>query len=329
MTMSVRTVLATRGDAGKRLDLVLRRHLADLGTTTRTRVQAWIHDGAVAVNGRTVQRPAARAAQGDVILVSLPDAAPRAIMRPEPGPLEVLFEDEHLLAVNKPPGIVVHPTYRHPTGTLMNALLWRARQWPEPQRPSLVGRLDKLTSGVVLVAKSRRLHAALQRALATSASRKEYLAIVYGRVAAARGTIELGLARDARDRRRVVASSSRGLPSVTHFERLARAAAPRAGLALLRCRLLTGRMHQIRAHLAARGWPIVGDPVYGEARWSLVADAALAAALQAFPRQALHAWNVAFPHPLTGAAVHIEAAVPPDMSGLLQAASLSSSDVIG
>jgi 23S rRNA pseudouridine1911/1915/1917 synthase len=218
---------------------------------------------------------------------------------------------------------VVHPTHRHPGATLLNALLWHARDWPQGHRPSLVGRLDKQTSGLVLVAKTAAVHAALQRALAGRGAVKDYLAVVYGKVPRARGVIDLRLRRDPFDRRRVVASETLGAPSVTEYERLARAAAPRAGLALLRCRLRTGRTHQIRVHLAARGWPIVGDPAYGEPRWADVKDRGLASALQAFPRQALHAWRLSFRHPATGGDIAIEAPVADDISVLAKAADLS------
>jgi 23S rRNA pseudouridine1911/1915/1917 synthase len=317
-----RTVIATRADVGQRLDLVVRRHLADVGSATRTRVQAWIARGDVAVNGHPVHRCAARAALGDVIGIALPDA-PVPAMAAEAMPLDILFEDDHFIVVNKPAGVVVHPTYKNRTGTLMNALLWHARQWPQPQRPSLVGRLDKLTSGIVLAAKTPAIHAALQRTLARTVAEKDYLALVYGRVTVARGTIELRLARDRFDRRRVVASATDGAPSVTQFERLARTRSVGGGLALLRCRLLTGRTHQIRVHLSARGWPIVGDPTYGVARWDALTDPALAAALQVFPRQALHAWRLAFPHPVGGRPVRIQASVPPDIAVLLALADLS------
>jgi 23S rRNA pseudouridine1911/1915/1917 synthase len=318
-----RIVIATRADVGERLDLVLRRHLTDVGSASRTRVQAWIEHGAVAVNGHRTVSSAARAALGDVIGISLPDAPARIVMDAEDISLDVLFEDEHFVVVNKAAGLVVHPTYKHRTGTLMNALLWHARQWPSGQRPSLVGRLDKLTSGVVLAAKSAAMHAALQRALATTAGEKDYLALVYGRVTAERGTIDLRLARDRSDRRRVVASTIDGAPSTTQFERLASTRAPAIGLALLRCRLMTGRTHQIRVHLSARGWPIVGDPTYGCEDWQQIADPVLAAALQGFPRQALHAWRISFAHPVTGVAVEIQAPVPLDMTSLLQLSGLS------
>ena len=135
--------------------------------------------------------------------------------------------------------------------------------------------------------------------------------------------IELRLGRDRGDHRRVVASTTVGAKSLTRFERLARVAAPRVGLSLLRCRLVTGRTHQIRVHLAARGWPLVGDPTYGEPRASAIVDPALAAVVHAFSRQALHAWRVAFTHPVTGARLLLEAPVPDDLEGLLTASGLA------
>jgi 23S rRNA pseudouridine1911/1915/1917 synthase len=312
-----RTEIADRGDAGERLDLALRRRLADLDRLTRTRVQDWIEAGLVSVNGMPVRRVASRLSAGDSIVVDLPDLPPRPGHGAEDIGLEVVLEDEHMIAVNKPPGLVAHPSHAHSGGTVLNALLWRARAWPAGTRPSLVSRLDKHTSGLVLAAKTAAMHAALQRALAAPGAAKDYLAVVYGRVGVARGSIDLRLQRDAADRRRVVASASSGAPSLTRFERLATARAPRAGLALLRCRLVTGRTHQIRVHLASRGWPIVGDPVYGEPRWQSVEDEQLRDLLHAFPRQALHALRLRFAHPVGGAPVEIEAPVPADLAALL------------
>jgi 23S rRNA pseudouridine1911/1915/1917 synthase len=317
--MAIRTVLTDRGDTGRRLDLVLRRHLANL-EATRSRVQTWIDGGTVSVNGRAVRRVATRIAAGDVLTVDIPDLPPDRVrpIEADRSPLTILFEDEHLVVVNKPPGLVVHPTHAQPAGTLMNRLVWHARGWPAGTRPSIVGRLDKLTSGIVVVAKAAAVHAALQRRLASSDSTKDYLALVYGRVRPHEGKINLRLRRDPIDRRRMTTSSSVGAVSVTHFERLAEVAAPRSGLALLRCRLLTGRTHQIRAHLAARGWPIVGDPVYGKPLWEKIHDATLATALEAFPRQALHAWQVSFTHPMTAGRITVEAPVPDDMRELMR-----------
>ncbi|HEV2983799.1 MAG TPA: RluA family pseudouridine synthase [Vicinamibacterales bacterium] len=322
-----RHLTADRGDAGRRLDLVLRRHLADVDEATRTRVQAWIESGQVTVNGTTIRRVSGRVAFGDLVSILLPEQAARRKMEAEDVGLDILYEDDHLLAINKPAGLVVHPTFAHASGTLMNALLWHARGWPVPQRPSIVGRLDKLTSGIVVVAKSAAIHSRLQRAFSATAtsshSEKDYLAVVYGHVRVARGEIDLRLRHDRQDRRRIVASATAGAASLTRFERLARVAAPRVGLALLRCRLVTGRRHQIRVHLAARGWPIVGDPAYGEPHWSRITDVELAAALRAFPRQALHARRVLFVHPITRGRLVVEAPLPRDFEDLLTAAGLS------
>ena len=242
-------------------------------------------------------------------------------MEAEDLPLEILYEDDFLLAINKPAGMVVHPTFRHPRHTLMNALLWHARRWPEGARPSLVGRLDRFTSGVLLVAKSRAVHAALQRTLASAHAEKHYLAVVYGRVNVARGRLDAQLTRSRAERRTVV-TKHRGAVSLTVFERLRRVSAPPVGLALLSCRLMTGRTHQIRAHLAARGWPIVGDTKYGEPLWTRIGDASLAAALRGFPRQALHAWRVSLVHPISRQTLAFEAAPPEDFDRLLTAANL-------
>jgi 23S rRNA pseudouridine1911/1915/1917 synthase len=309
-------VTADRGDAGLRLDLVIRRHLTDVRAATRTRVQAWIEDGQVTVNGRIVLRVSTRTAYNDIVTVHFTDTGRRRPVAAGAGDalamLDVLYEDDHLLALDKPAGVVVHPTYRHAGGTLMNALLWHARAWADGHRPSLVGRLDKLTSGVLLVAKSAATHAALQHEMTSSRSEKDYLAVVYGRVNTARGAIDLRLAVDGNDRRRMVASPRDGVPSLTRFVRISRG----TELSLLRCRLMTGRRHQIRVHLAARGWPIVGDTTYATAganektNWT-------------FPRQALHAWRVAFTHPVTGERLALEAPVPLDMKTLIAEAGLS------
>lgn len=320
----VRRFTADRGDARRRLDVVLRRHLADLDTATRSAIQKWIGSGAVAVNGRRIERSAARIAPGDVVVVSLPDAQVR-VMSPvaSPATLDILYEDEYLIVVNKPAGVVVHPTHAHATGTLMNALLWHAQDWPSPQRPSIVGRLDRLTSGIVLVARSAAMHARLQRATAGASAAKDYLGIVYGQVRPAAGSIDLRLSRSTEDRRKVVASRTAGAPSLTQYERLSRTAAPPVGLAMVRCRLVTGRSHQIRVHLASMGWPLVGDPVYGRPLWASIREPDAADALRNFGRQALHAWRLTLAHPITRARLDVEAPIPEDLRALITATGLT------
>ncbi|HUR36012.1 MAG TPA: RluA family pseudouridine synthase [Vicinamibacterales bacterium] len=327
MPLPPRTIVADRGDAGRRIDLVLRRHLTDLASATRSRVQAWIESGRVSINGQVVHRVSTRAALGDEVIVSLPDEDPRAPVIAQAGQLDRLFEDSHLLVVNKPAGVVSHPTFRHPSGSLLNTVLHHALSWPAGQRPSLVGRLDKLTSGALIVAKSGDAHARLQRVLASALSEKSYLAVVYGPVDPDRGTIELRLRRHPDDRRRVIATPRDGAVSVTRFERLAEIDCAGCTVTLVRCQLLTGRMHQVRVHMAARGWPLVGDAKYGEPRWERCRDAELRSRLETFPRQALHAWRLSFVHPFTMERIAVVAPVPQDVRELMAACGLSVSSL--
>ncbi|HVR96198.1 MAG TPA: RluA family pseudouridine synthase [Thermoanaerobaculia bacterium] len=316
-----RTFRAHRGDARERLDLALVTRLADVYGISRTRVQQWIADGRVRINGATAHKPSDRLAPGDEVEVRLPAAPPRPETKPQEMPLSVLYEDEHLLALDKPPGLVVHPTIGHREGTLLNALAWYLKErGGEPGRLGLVSRLDKGTSGVLLVARTGEVHARLARALRRG--EKEYLAVVYGKTGMDRGRIDLKILRDPADRRRMTTSKTEGLDSSTLFETLAETDGEGVPLSLLRCRLLTGRTHQIRVHLKARRLPIVGDPVYGEPRWKGIADPVLAALCRDFPRQALHAWRLALEHPMTGERLELRAPIPPDMANLLSVAGL-------
>jgi 23S rRNA pseudouridine1911/1915/1917 synthase len=315
-----RSIGLDRGDAGVRLDLVLLRHLRGTPGLSRTKIQHWIDAGEVTINGRPVRRPAWRVAVHDEVLVRMAPARERQRPKAEALPIDVLYEDEDLLAVNKAAGQVVHPSYKHASGTLMNALL------AHTPTPGLVHRLDKQTSGLVLVAKHRAAHAAIQRAMEGHHVDKDYLAVVIGRPSPARGTIDLALDRDPWDRRRVTVRDRGGVPSVTRYMRLATrkpAAKADAPISLLRCRLVTGRMHQIRVHFATKGWPLVGDPTYGARTRPSFADERVAAAVRGFPRQALHAWRVSLAHPSTGRRFEIEAPVPDDLAALLEAAGLS------
>ncbi len=301
------------------------RHLADRDDVSRNQVQTWIAAGRVRVNGRAPAKPASRVAWEDQVEVTLPPPPPRRQIVAQEMPLAVLYEDEYLLALNKPPGVVAHPAPGHREGTLINALLWRARGWPEGHRPGLVSRLDRDTSGVMMVVKVPAVHHRLARALKAPGAEKEYLAAVYRGAGEppfnvfGQGRIELKIDRDPADPKRRIASKTSGRDSVTLYRRLAES----AELTLLGCRLVTGRTHQIRVHLQAAGMPIVGDPLYGEPRWKGIADPEIAAACRDFPRQALHAWRVAFVHPVTGESLEIAAPVPEDLAGLLETAGLS------
>ena len=220
--------------------------------------------------------------------------------RPEPEavPIAIIYEDDSLIAIDKAPGMVVHPTYKNWSGTLLNGVLWHVRHRPAIE-PSIVTRLDKDTSGLVLVALGPSVHAQVQRDGATGLIRKQYLAAVCGTPDPARGSISLPLARSPEDRRLVVVTPT-GQDCRTDYELLSTT----NGCSLVRCELITGRTHQIRVHLAARGWPIAGDATYG-------------AAHPAVTRQALHAWRIALPHPITRELMEIEAPVPPDLRGLM------------
>jgi 23S rRNA pseudouridine1911/1915/1917 synthase len=307
--MPVTTIQIDRGDVGLRLDRVLLRHLIHLPGVTRNRLQRLIDQGAVLINGRLATRSSARVAAADAIAIELPERQLRVTPAAESIPLDVLYEDDSLLIVNKPPGQVAHPAFRNTSGTLLNALVAHAA---ERWKPALLSRLDKGTSGLVLVAKSAAIQRALQQSGTANAFEKDYLAIVHGRPPS-KGTIDLALDRDPWDRRRVTVRDRGGVPSVTRFARLTTARiAPDRHLSLLRCRLITGRMHQIRVHLAAKGWPIVGDVVYGKR-----AEHAAAIALVSMPRQALHAWRLVFTHPLTLARIEVTAPIPLDMQQLM------------
>ena len=220
--------------------------------------------------------------------------------RPEAEEIEiaVVYEDDWLVAIDKPPGMVVHPTYKNWSGTLLNGLLWRT-QGREAVVPSIITRLDKQTSGLVLAALSPVIHAKVQKDAEVGLVKKEYLALVEGVPFPAAGTIALPLARSAEDRRRVVVIDS-GQPSETRYQVLS----TKGRQSVVRCELVTGRTHQIRVHLAACGWPIVGDDVYGRA------DPLIA-------RQALHAWRVNLRHPITREPLQVEAPVPIDLRDFL------------
>jgi len=307
--------------AGSRLDLFLVQACSDL---SRSRIQKLIEEGAIRLAGAPVKRSHIVRA-GDELEVEVPDPRPTELL-PEDIPLAVLYEDEHLLAIDKPAGLVVHPAPGHASGTLVNALLHRTRDLRGiggELRPGIVHRLDRDTSGVLLVAKTDLAHASLSRQMKRRSMKKEYLALVAGIPRVRKGEVAFSIGRDPRDRKRMKAfratdpAPAGAREARTLFE-IEREWFP-LGLTLLRCRLITGRTHQIRVHLAASGLPVVGDPVYGRPRFDRVGDAALRKRLDEFPRQALHAERVAFRHPESGEPLEITAPIPPDLSALFAA----------
>jgi 23S rRNA pseudouridine1911/1915/1917 synthase len=307
--------------AGSRLDLFLASACSDL---SRSRIQKLIEEGAVRLAGAPVKR-SHRVRPGEELEVEVPE--PRASeLTPEDIPLSVLYEDEHLLAIDKPPGLVVHPSPGHPSGTLVNALLHRVRDLPGvggEARPGIVHRLDRDTSGVLLVAKTDLAHASLSRQMKRRSIGKQYLALVAGVPRVRKGEVAFAIGRDPRDRKRMKAfraadpapPGAREARTLYEIEREWFA----MGLTLLRCRLITGRTHQIRVHLAASGLPVVGDPVYGRPRYDRVTDRDLGRRLSEFPRQALHAERISFCHPATNEPIDIVAPIPEDLAGLLRA----------
>lgn len=310
-----RTFRTGPGDAALRIDQIVVQRLADIPGLSRARIQEWIGAGLVRVGGAAVTRSSLRPGAGADVEVLLPGSRPHPRAAAQQIPLSILFEDEWLLALDKPPGIVAHPAKGYADGTLLNALLWHLGR--SEGGVSLVSRLDRDTSGVMLVAKVPEAHARLARVLGTERAEKEYAAVVHGPVPFPKGRIDRRLLRDPAEPRRRITSRFEGQEASTLWERLAESD---AGIALLRCRLLTGRTHQIRVHLQSEGMPIVGDPLYGEPRWKGIADPELAAACRDFPRQALHARRLCFPHPMTGQTIEVMAPVPPDIAGLLSRA---------
>lgn len=284
--------------AGLRLDQALARMFPGY---SRTRLARWVREDRVTVDGRPAA-PRDKLLGGESVIVTpVPDLREYAD-RPEPIPLAVVHEDDTLLVIDKPPGLVVHPGAANWRGTVLNALLDRDSALAGVPRAGIVHRLDKDTSGLMVVARTLAAHVDLVRQLQARTVRREYLALAHGRIARG-GRIEAPIGRHP-SRRTRMAVVARGRPAVTHYEVLERY----ADATLLRCRLETGRTHQIRVHLAALGHPLVGDPAYGR-RASRIP----------FARQALHAERLALVHPATRKTMSWQADPPQDIRDLLAA----------
>lgn len=312
--------------AGERLDRVVVALAPDL---TRSAAQRLLKDGAVLLEGAPA-RPSDKAAAGQTLRLLPPTVRPLDVA-PEDVPLDVVFEDEHLLVINKPPGMVVHPAAGHDSGTLVNALLAHCQlsSGTGQVRPGLVHRLDRDTSGLLLVAKNDAVHAKLTRLVETRAVKRLYLALVWGHPQPPADRIETMLGRHPQHRTMMaVLPEGHGRQAVTDYETRAQYSwswqeraetRPRQReAALVQCVLQTGRTHQIRVHLTHRGWPLLGDPVYGDAVRDSGGPEALRTLVAALPGQALHAAELSFAHPVTGETVALQAPAPPAWQAVQQ-----------
>jgi 23S rRNA pseudouridine1911/1915/1917 synthase len=342
---STRTsVLVTGAEAGDRLDRILARHVAEL---SRSRLKALIEAGAVAVDGQTIRDPSHHVNSGTAIVVDIPPAAP-AKPQPEPIPLNVVYEDDDIVVIDKPRNLVVHPAAGHWTGTLVNALIAHCGESLSgiggERRPGIVHRLDKDTTGLMIVAKNDRAHRALAAQFAEHGRSGEpferaYLAFVWGAPFRPHGVIEKPIDRHPKSREKMAVREG-GREAVTHWQVLERyfgtasrsskgdqAAAPVASLLL--CRLETGRTHQIRVHLASIGHPLMGDTAYGagfRTKASLLPSNAQVA-LAALAGQALHSHLLSIEHPSSGEILKFRSELPPDLARLRDA--LSEPQLVG
>jgi 23S rRNA pseudouridine1911/1915/1917 synthase len=308
-------IIVPPGKKRERLDVFLTHHVEN---ATRTKVQAAIRAGCVLVNGAAV-RPSYTVSPHDVIHVTLPESpAPDVVA--EAIPLSIVYEDDQLLIVNKPAGMVTHPAYGNYTGTLVNALLHHCASLSavtDRTRPGIVHRLDKDTSGLLVVAKTDVAHAHLSRQFARRTIRREYQAIVWGAFAIEKGTIDANLGRSKSDRKKMAVVQD-GKTAVTEYTVLEKF----AYLSLIRLRLQTGRTHQIRVHLAHVGHPVFGDPTYNGRRLLFGPGtprqkAEVQKMLEILTRQALHARTIGFRHPATGEEISFESPLPEDMTAVL------------
>jgi len=295
----------------RRLDAWIAAQLPEL---SRSRVAQLIDEGRVRRNGR-VPKKRDVPESGDVIEIEIPPPEPSSLL-PEPIPLDIVHEDDDLLVIDKPAGLVVHPAPGHRTGTLVNALLHHVGELASVggvRRPGIVHRLDKQTSGLMLVARTDVAHRALSAALKRRDVRRAYLAAAWGHIAQDELTVDAPIGRSAGDRKRMGVVTG-GRNAVTHFRRLERWVAAD----LLEARLETGRTHQIRVHLTSIGHPVVGDPDYGgggERGMSGPGRAWARELARHVPRQFLHAYELEFRHPRTGEILRFHSDLPPDLAG--------------
>ncbi len=299
---------------GTRLDKFLAESLPDL---SRTQIQRLIDEGQVELSPSRHQATARyRVRSGERICLAIPSPKPTHLL-PEAIPLDIVFEDDALVVVNKPPGMVVHPAPGHDRGTLVNALLHHCQALSGiggEERPGIVHRLDKDTSGLILVAKHDRSHRHLSDQLRDRTLSRRYVALVQGHLPAEQGTIDAPIGRHPQHRQKMAVVNANGRAARTHYQVLESWGA----LSFVQLSLETGRTHQIRVHLAHIHRPVIGDPVYGTKAVSLPRHPAVERWLRTFPRQALHAQALQFEHPETGETMTFSAPLPDDLAVLLE-----------
>jgi 23S rRNA pseudouridine1911/1915/1917 synthase len=309
----IREATVDQNRHGLRLDRALGELFSDY---SRNFLANLVTDGRVRVDGTPAAKPSQRVETGQRLEIEVPEAAPAGI-ESQDLPLTVLYEDPDVAVIDKPAGLVVHPAAGHADGTLVNALLFHVKDLSGVGgeiRPGIVHRLDKDTSGVMVIAKHDLAHRRLTEAWNTDRVRKEYLALVYGTPSSERGTIEAPIGRDPRDRKRmgVVAGGRAAITEYEVAERLRH-------VSLVRCRLRTGRTHQIRVHMKHIGHPIVGDPVYSGPQWRGIPDKKIQKLLSSLERQMLHAAKITFAHPSTATPMTFEAPLPADFASVVVA----------
>jgi len=314
-------IVVDRGQALLRLDKFLMQRLPNV---TRTKLQEAIHLGFVRVNDKAV-KPNHKVHPEDVVTVSLPEPPRDTEVIPENIPLNIVYEDDHLMIINKPAGMVVHPAYQNWTGTLVNALAWHFQQLPEMPgnegRPGLVHRIDKDTSGLIVIAKSEVALTHLAKQFFDHSIERTYWAIVWGVPEPSEGTINVNIGRSLKDRRVTVAfpEGDMGRHAITHY----RVLQDLRYVSVVECRLETGRTHQIRAHMKHLGHPLFNDAMYGGdkvlkgtvfSKYKQFVDNCF----QLIPRQALHAKTLGFVHPATGEKMRFDSDLPQDFKDVLE-----------
>ncbi len=301
----------------ERVDRLLVKRLPEL---SRSRLQSLITGGHLTIDGRTIDNPAFRVKPDQKLLLEVPPAAP-AEPEAQEIPLNIVFEDPHLIVVDKPAGMVVHPAPGNLDGTLVNALISHCGESLKGiggvRRPGIVHRLDKDTSGLIVAAKTEKVHQALTELFAARDIERAYQALIWGTPRPGQGEIEGNIGRSPKNRKKMAVLRQGGKPALTRYRTLKSLADGK--VSLIECRLMTGRTHQIRVHLTEKGHPLLGDPVYGRQNETKLQRLPPNArdTLKNFNRQALHAQTLGFKHPLTGVSHSFQSELPPDIKNLI------------